>query len=168
MPYMVDKITTTLPALKGVIGADLHGHAALLDTVKFQATAVDIVNGALADANEENNAQGKSATRGERKQMLARWMQLWSPYDQKLVVFDTELPDGSLATTPSSIADPLAAHWGAVFSAKDIDERFAQAVTRRCTETSLGTGNTPATLQQGQMGSRIVLGLLLVTPGQRR
>ena len=83
MPYMIDKITTTLPTLKGVIGVDQYGHTAMLDPVRFQATAVDIVNGTLAAAAEENDAPCRSAKRAGRKHMLARWMQLWSPYDKK-------------------------------------------------------------------------------------
>ena len=50
---------------------------------------------------------------------------MWAPFDKRLILHGIELPEGSLATTPSAKAEALAAQWGEEFKKKLIDEQLA-------------------------------------------
>ena len=133
MPSMISKITKTLPSLKGVIHIDSHGHAAIIDHARFQAIVGSIVNKTITEENEfVNIGEGKKCC--NRSRMLSRWAKMWVPFDKRLILHGTLLPEGSLAITASTKAGALAAHWGEVFKKKAIDERLARAVTRVFTE----------------------------------
>ena len=108
---MVNKISSSMPALADIVIVDDTGHVQLVQPECFQNLISDAMAGSLEDEKKEAESSGKKSPQSGRSKVIARWLRLWLPFNKKLAVQGTKQADGSIAFTSGEKSSALRKRW---------------------------------------------------------
>ena len=93
------------------------------DAAKFDALTQQVAHASAVREEElaDSKDKRKVKKRGGRCAIVARWLQLWSPFGKRAVSVAIVRADGEATKVPQEKAQVLAKHWGDVFRQREVD-----------------------------------------------